>query len=310
MEPVEDFRIDFEDGYGNRPDAEEDGHAQSAAREVAPGSRRARCRRSSASASSRCRTSSHARSLRTLDLFVTSWLGATGGRLPPNFVVTLPKIMAPARSTAVADTLRGARAPARSCRPASLQLEIMVETPQSILDADGHVDAAARSSPPASGRVTRRALRDLRLHGELQHHRGAPAHAPPGVRLRQAHDAGRVRADRRVALRRRDEHHAGRAASRRAGATAHRQQSSAKPRRRAPRVEAALRRRPPLARQRLLPGLGPASGAAADALRRGLRLLPRRAPAAPRACATSSTRPRRRRSSATSSTTRRRARGC
>src|SRR5687767_11604118 len=26
-EPVEDFRIDFEDGYGNRPDAEEDGHA-------------------------------------------------------------------------------------------------------------------------------------------------------------------------------------------------------------------------------------------------------------------------------------------
>ena len=27
-EPVEDFRIDFEDGYGNRPDEEEDGHAQ------------------------------------------------------------------------------------------------------------------------------------------------------------------------------------------------------------------------------------------------------------------------------------------
>ena len=26
-EAVEDFRIDFEDGYGNRPDAEEDGHA-------------------------------------------------------------------------------------------------------------------------------------------------------------------------------------------------------------------------------------------------------------------------------------------
>src|SRR5688572_3068388 len=29
-EAVEDFRIDFEDGYGNRPDAEEDGHAASA----------------------------------------------------------------------------------------------------------------------------------------------------------------------------------------------------------------------------------------------------------------------------------------
>ena len=36
-EAVEDFRIDYEDGYGNRPDAEEDGHAESGAREVAAG---------------------------------------------------------------------------------------------------------------------------------------------------------------------------------------------------------------------------------------------------------------------------------
>src|SRR5438105_12018824 len=36
-EPVEDFRLDFEDGYGNRPDAEEDGHAASSAGEVARG---------------------------------------------------------------------------------------------------------------------------------------------------------------------------------------------------------------------------------------------------------------------------------
>jgi hypothetical protein len=34
-EAIEDFRIDFEDGYGTRPDAEEDGHAASAALEVA-----------------------------------------------------------------------------------------------------------------------------------------------------------------------------------------------------------------------------------------------------------------------------------
>src|SRR5204862_5637407 len=34
-EPVEDFRLDFEDGYGNRADVEEDGHAASAAVEVA-----------------------------------------------------------------------------------------------------------------------------------------------------------------------------------------------------------------------------------------------------------------------------------
>src|ERR1700733_4541873 len=36
-EPVEDFRIDFEDGYGNRPDAEEDATADSAAQEVLKG---------------------------------------------------------------------------------------------------------------------------------------------------------------------------------------------------------------------------------------------------------------------------------
>src|SRR5271166_4077079 len=36
-EPVEDYRIDFEDGYGNRPDAEEDGHASEAAAQVALG---------------------------------------------------------------------------------------------------------------------------------------------------------------------------------------------------------------------------------------------------------------------------------
>src|SRR5690349_11876336 len=36
-EPVEDFRIDFEDGYGIRPDAEEDASAESAAAEFAKG---------------------------------------------------------------------------------------------------------------------------------------------------------------------------------------------------------------------------------------------------------------------------------
>src|SRR5258708_5973885 len=36
-EPIEDYRIDFEDGYGNRPDAEEDGHAVAAARAMSGG---------------------------------------------------------------------------------------------------------------------------------------------------------------------------------------------------------------------------------------------------------------------------------
>src|SRR5678815_5851142 len=35
--PIEDFRIDFEDGYGNRPDAEEDQHCTVVASELAKG---------------------------------------------------------------------------------------------------------------------------------------------------------------------------------------------------------------------------------------------------------------------------------
>jgi hypothetical protein len=52
-EPVEDFRIDFEDGYGTRPDAEEDSHAAAAAQEVAKGLDRERCRPLSGFASRR-----------------------------------------------------------------------------------------------------------------------------------------------------------------------------------------------------------------------------------------------------------------
>src|SRR5262245_34555728 len=35
LEPIEDYRIDFEDGYGIRTDEEEDGHAQSSAEQAA-----------------------------------------------------------------------------------------------------------------------------------------------------------------------------------------------------------------------------------------------------------------------------------
>ena len=49
-EAVEDFRIDFEDGYGSRPDAEEDGHAVRRRPRSRGAHAKARCPRSSASA--------------------------------------------------------------------------------------------------------------------------------------------------------------------------------------------------------------------------------------------------------------------
>ena len=135
-EPVEDFRIDFEDGYGNRPDAEEDGHAVSVAKQVAgaleagtlPPFIGIRIKPLSAEL--------HARSLRTLELFLTALARATRRRLPRNFVVTVPKIMTPVHVTAVARACTVLERKLKLPRGV-VKLELMIETPQSILDPGG-----------------------------------------------------------------------------------------------------------------------------------------------------------------------------
>ena len=70
-EPVEDFRIDFEDGYGNRQDEEEDGHAQSAAKQVALGLDAGTLPPFIGIRIKPLSNELHGRSLRTLDIFVT-----------------------------------------------------------------------------------------------------------------------------------------------------------------------------------------------------------------------------------------------
>ncbi|MFI5369495.1 MAG: DUF6986 family protein [Spirochaetia bacterium] len=46
-----------------------------------------------------------ARGIRTLDLFLSALCEATGGRLPENFVVTLPKVVIPEQTAALANLL-------------------------------------------------------------------------------------------------------------------------------------------------------------------------------------------------------------
>ncbi len=106
-EPVEDFRIDFEDGYGNRPDAEEDQHAKLAAEEVAKGFREGTLPPFIGIRLKPFSPELRDRSIRTLDLFVSALCEATGGRLPANFVVTLPKVVIPEQMAALAQLLRG-----------------------------------------------------------------------------------------------------------------------------------------------------------------------------------------------------------
>ena len=135
-EPVEDVRIDFEDGYGNRPDAEEDGHAQSAAREVAAGMKNGTL---PPFIGIRIKTFSQElfrRSARTLDIFVTTLLEASGGQLPPWFVVTLPKIQLPEQVGALVRIFESMESKL-SLDPGTLKLEFMIETTQSILNERG-----------------------------------------------------------------------------------------------------------------------------------------------------------------------------
>ena len=147
-EAVEDFRIDFEDGYGIRGDAEEDGHAAQAAQECAKGLKNGTL---SPFVGIRIKSLSGelaGRALRTLDVFLTG----LGGALPPNFVVTLPKITAPAQvATLVAafDALE----PKLGWKAGALKVECMVETTQSILDHDG-ASMLPKFIDVAKGRMT------------------------------------------------------------------------------------------------------------------------------------------------------------
>jgi hypothetical protein len=143
-EPVEDFRIDFEDGYGVRPDAEEDGHAASVAAEVARGMRERTLPSFIGIRIKPLTDELHARSLRTLDIFMTRLAsevrgagGAGVGALPDNWVITLPKITHPGQVAAFVDALEALEA-RLGLGDGALRFEAMVETPQLIMGADGH----------------------------------------------------------------------------------------------------------------------------------------------------------------------------
>src|SRR6266550_5245582 len=137
-EPVEDFRIDFEDGYGNRPDEEEDGHAESAAMEVARGLAAGTLPPFIGIRIKPFNEELRARSMRTLDIFVSTVVAESGGRLPDNFVVTLPKITTPAQVTALAD-LFDLIEKKTGLPTGALKMEMMIETTQSIINREGRI---------------------------------------------------------------------------------------------------------------------------------------------------------------------------
>ena len=138
-EPVEDFRIDFEDGYGNRPDDEEDSHAASAAAEVAKGSKQRTLPPFIGIRIKPFNEELRARSFRTLDIFISTLLDENDGRLPGNFVVTLPKITIPQQVATLASLLERLEQKT-GLEPGSLKFEMMIETTQSIINSNGQIN--------------------------------------------------------------------------------------------------------------------------------------------------------------------------
>jgi len=137
-EPVEDYRIDFEDGFGPRPDAEEDEQAARVAAELARGLAAGTLPAHVGIRIKPFTPVSWARAVRTFEHLVEALVTATGGRLPEPFLVTLPKVTHPAQVAALADGCDALER--RHGLPAgALGVELMVETPASVIGPDGVV---------------------------------------------------------------------------------------------------------------------------------------------------------------------------
>lgn len=135
-EPVEDFRIDFEDGFGNRSDAEEDEAAIFTAKQVVKGMKENTLPPFIGIRIKPFTEDLKGRSVRTLDLFLTTLVGESGGQLPDNFIVMFPKVTIPEQVKALVKIFeileQKLGLPART-----LKMEMMVETTQAIMDLDG-----------------------------------------------------------------------------------------------------------------------------------------------------------------------------
>lgn len=149
-EPIEDLRIDFEDGYGTRPDEQEDAAAVDAARALAASVKSASAPPYHGLRIKSLEAPSRRRGVRTLDLFVGEMSRA--GALTDGFVVTLAKVTSVEQIEAMVVVLAAVEQ-AHAVPSGSLKFEIQVETPQAILGPDGTA-LVARMISAGAGRVT------------------------------------------------------------------------------------------------------------------------------------------------------------
>ncbi|MDQ1743444.1 MAG: hypothetical protein QOE23_1783 [Pseudonocardiales bacterium] len=136
-EPVEDLRIDFEDGYGLRPDQVEDAAAVSAAVELAELTGAGAASAPLPFCGLRIKSLEPAvrrRGLATLAIFLDTLLARTA--LPAGFRITLPKVSSVRQVQAMAECCVVLEA-RHGLADGQLRFEIQIETPQAVLGPDG-----------------------------------------------------------------------------------------------------------------------------------------------------------------------------
>ncbi|BCL32628.1 DUF6986 family protein [Streptomyces aurantiacus] len=149
-EPVEDLRVDFEDGYGPRPDAEEDEAAARAARLIAEAYEEGTAAPYMGIRMKCMEAPVRDRGIRTLDIFLTGLMAAGG--LPAGLALTLPKVTYAEQVTAMVRLLEEFEK-AHGLDRGRIGFEIQIETSQSILATDGTA-TVARMIQAAGGRAT------------------------------------------------------------------------------------------------------------------------------------------------------------
>ncbi len=149
-EPIEDLRIDFEDGYGNHPDPEEDATVRTAAAALRTAITAGTAPPFVGIRFKSLEAPTRRRGITTLDLFVGE-LASSGG-LPAGFVVTLPKVTSVEQVQAMVAACENIEF-RHGLAPGKLRFEIQVETPQAIIAADGRA-VIAPMIHAAAGRCT------------------------------------------------------------------------------------------------------------------------------------------------------------
>ncbi|HUF04885.1 MAG TPA: aldolase/citrate lyase family protein [Aridibacter sp.] len=146
--PIEDLRIDFEDGYGFRTDKEEDADCLKASSELAAivnGSVEGKPRGIALPALGfrikSFRPETVKRAVRTLEMFVSKLVERTNGILPRGFVVALPKVDSAREVDALCEMLAKLEG-SLGLKEGSVPVEVLIETPSAVEDLSEIAEAA------------------------------------------------------------------------------------------------------------------------------------------------------------------------